>query len=37
MGGMKRTLISIGMVAALAAPAAATAGSPLEGRWKKGT
>jgi len=36
MGGMKRTLISIGMVAALAAPAAATAGSPLEGRWKKG-
>lgn len=36
MGGMKRILLSIGMVAALAAPAAATAGSPLEGRWRNG-
>jgi len=33
---MKRTLLTIGLVAALAAPAAATAGSPLEGRWRNG-
>ena len=33
---MTRLLLSIGFVAALAAPAAATAGSPLEGRWRNG-
>ena len=33
---MKRILFTVGMVAALAAPAAATAGSPLEGRWRNG-
>ena len=33
---MKQTLLTIGLVAALAAPAAATAGSPLEGRWRNG-
>ena len=33
---MKRTLLIIGLIAALAAPAAATAGSPLEGRWRNG-
>ena len=33
---MTRILLSIGLVAALAAPAAATAGSPLEGRWRNG-
>ena len=33
---MNRILLSIGLVAALAAPAAATAGSPLEGRWRNG-
>jgi uncharacterized protein (DUF2147 family) len=33
---MKRILSSIGLVAMLAAPAAATAGSPLEGRWRNG-
>jgi uncharacterized protein (DUF2147 family) len=36
MGGMKRILSSIGLLAMLAAPAAATAGSPLEGRWRNG-
>jgi uncharacterized protein (DUF2147 family) len=33
---MKKTLLSLGLVAALAAPAAATAGSPIEGRWRNG-
>ena len=33
---MKRMLLSLGLVAALAAPAAATAGSPIEGRWRNG-
>jgi len=36
MGGMKRTLLSIGLIVALVAPAAAAAGSPLEGRWRNG-
>jgi uncharacterized protein (DUF2147 family) len=33
---MKTMLLSLGLVAALAAPAAATAGSPIEGRWRNG-
>lgn len=33
---MKRILFSMGLVAALAAPAAATAGGSLEGRWRNG-
>jgi len=33
---MKRTLLSIGLIVALVAPAAAAAGSPLEGRWRNG-
>jgi uncharacterized protein (DUF2147 family) len=33
---MKRILLSIGVSAALAAPAVATAGSPIEGRWRNG-
>ena len=34
--GMKKILLSLGVIAALAAPAAASAGSPIEGRWKRG-
>jgi uncharacterized protein (DUF2147 family) len=33
---MKRILSTIGLLAMLGAPAAATAGSPLEGRWRNG-
>lgn len=33
---MKKILLTLGLVAALAAPAAASAGSPLEGRWRNG-
>jgi uncharacterized protein (DUF2147 family) len=33
---MNRILMTIGLAAALAVPAAATAGSPLEGRWRNG-
>ena len=33
---MKRILLTFGIIVALAAPAAATAGSPLEGRWRNG-
>jgi uncharacterized protein (DUF2147 family) len=33
---MKRIFLTIGLLTALAAPAAATAGSPIEGRWRKG-
>ena len=33
---MKRILFSIGLAAALATPGAATAGDPLEGRWRNG-
>ena len=33
---MKRILLSLVLVAALGAPAAATAGSPIEGRWRNG-
>ena len=33
---MRRILLSIGMSAALAAPVVATAGSPIEGRWRNG-
>ena len=33
---MKKFLLSLGVVALLAAPAAATAGSPIEGRWRNG-
>ena len=34
--GMKRMMMILGLVAALTAPAAASAGSPIEGRWKRG-
>ena len=33
---MKMILLTLGLVAALAAPAGASAGSPLEGRWRNG-
>jgi uncharacterized protein (DUF2147 family) len=33
---MKMILLFLGPIAALAAPAAASAGSPLEGRWRNG-
>ena len=33
---MKMILLTLGLVAALAAPAAASDGSPLEGRWRNG-
>ena len=33
---MKKILLSLGLAAMLSAPAAATAGSPIEGRWRNG-
>jgi uncharacterized protein (DUF2147 family) len=33
---MNRILLSLGMLVVLAAPAAASAGSPIEGRWRNG-
>ena len=33
---MKRIALALGLATLLAAPAAATAGSPIEGRWKRG-
>ena len=34
--GMKKIALCLGLAAALTAPAAATAGSPIEGRWQRG-
>ncbi|HET7710178.1 MAG TPA: DUF2147 domain-containing protein [Sphingomicrobium sp.] len=36
LGSMKKILLSLGLVAALGAPATASAGSPIEGRWRNG-
>jgi uncharacterized protein (DUF2147 family) len=33
---MNHILLNLGLLAALAAPAAASAGSPIEGRWRNG-